>query len=123
VVWGTQAGHLARTGGDDSGALGGLNVGAGKRKARKSWLSHAREGKRGGSGVGDATRRQGENGARHPGSCAGATETGAGRAVFGVVRKQGVGGARGLHMRAWAGLGEGRSWAGPESNSANFDLK
>jgi hypothetical protein len=74
-------------------------------------------------GVGDATRRQGENGARHPGSCAGATETGAGRAVFGVVRKQGVGGARGLHMRAWAGLGEGRSWAGPESNSANFDLK
>jgi hypothetical protein len=51
VVWGTQAGHLARTGGDDSGALGGLNVGAGKRKARKSWLSHAREGKRGGGPV------------------------------------------------------------------------
>jgi hypothetical protein len=31
VVGGTQAGHLARTGGDGSGALGGFNVGAGEK--------------------------------------------------------------------------------------------
>jgi hypothetical protein len=48
VVGGTQASHLARTGGDGSGALGGFNVGAGKREAGKTQLGHARKGKRGG---------------------------------------------------------------------------
>jgi hypothetical protein len=42
---------------------------------------------RGGSVVGDATRRQGEHGARHPGSCTGAVETDAARAASGVVRE------------------------------------
>jgi hypothetical protein len=40
----------------------------------------------GGSVVGDGTRRQGEHGARHPGSCMGAAETDAGRVVSGAVR-------------------------------------
>jgi hypothetical protein len=51
---------------------------------------------KGGSVVGDATRRQGEHGARHPGSCMGAAETDAGRAVSGTVREQGSG------RRMWA---------------------
>jgi hypothetical protein len=64
--------------------------------------------------VGDTTRRQGENRARHPGSYVGARETGADRAVYGTVREQGSG------QRAWAACehmgrpGKGRSWARPE---------
>jgi hypothetical protein len=66
----------------------------------------------GGSGAGDATWRQGENRARHPGSYAGATETGAGRVVSGAVREQGSG------RRVWAARervgrpGKGMSWVG-----------
>jgi hypothetical protein len=41
----------------------------------------------GGSGVGGNTRRKEENGARHPGSYAGAAERGAGRAVSNAVQK------------------------------------
>jgi hypothetical protein len=94
----------------------------GKRKARKSRLGHACKGKRRGSDAGDTTRRQGENGARHPGSCVGAAEMGAGRAVSGAMQKQGSG------WHVWAaresvGRSGGRSWARPESNSADFDLK
>jgi hypothetical protein len=48
----------------------------------------------GGSVVGDATWRQGEHGARHPGSCSGAAETDVDQAVSGAVR--------GLHVSAWA---------------------
>jgi hypothetical protein len=40
-----------------------------------------------GSGAGGAKQRKEENGVRRPGSCAGATETGAGRVVSDVVRK------------------------------------
>jgi hypothetical protein len=43
----------------------------------------------GGSGAGGATWRKEENGARRPGSCAGAVERGAGRAVSGAMWKQG----------------------------------
>jgi hypothetical protein len=50
----------------------------------------------GGFGVGNATWRQGENGARHPDSCAGAVETGVGRAVSRTVWEQGSG------RHAWA---------------------
>jgi hypothetical protein len=67
-----------------------------KRKAGKSRLGHARMGKRGGSSAGNATWRQVENGARHLISCAGAAETGTGRAVSGAVREQGSG------WHAWA---------------------
>jgi hypothetical protein len=42
---GTQARCLARTGGDDSGALGGFNARAGERKTRESRLGHVRKGK------------------------------------------------------------------------------
>jgi hypothetical protein len=68
------------------------------------------------------TWREGERGPAS-GSCAGAVETGAGRAVSGAVRKQGS------RQRTWAvsesvgRSGEGRSWAGPKSNSANFLFK
>jgi hypothetical protein len=69
-----------------------------------------------------ATWRGGERGPTS-GSCVGAMETGAGRAVFGAVQKQGSG------RRVWptresvGRLGEGRSWARPESNSANILFK
>jgi hypothetical protein len=39
---GTQAGHLARTGGDDSGALDGFNVGAGEKKGGGEELARSR---------------------------------------------------------------------------------
>jgi hypothetical protein len=98
VVGGTQAGVLR---GPEETALEHLAASMPeweKRKARESQLGLARKGKRGGgwSGAGDAMRRQGENGARHSGSSAGATETGAGQAVSGTVREQGSG------WRAWA---------------------
>jgi hypothetical protein len=51
----------------------------GKRKARKSRLGCAHKGKRGGSGAGDATWRQGENGARPGGRRASSAHEGRGR--------------------------------------------
>jgi hypothetical protein len=85
--------------------------GKGKR-GRDGSVVHIRG--RGGSSASDTTWRRGENGARHPDSCAGAAETGAGRVVSGAMREQGSG------QRAWAARErggrsrEGRSWAGPE---------
>jgi hypothetical protein len=82
--------------------------GATRRKEEGVWLS--------------ATWRGGEWGSTS-GSCTRAAETGAGRAVSGVVRKQGSG------RCAWAARervgrpGEGRSWTGPKSNSADFLFK
>jgi hypothetical protein len=71
-------------------------------KSIRVWLDRAQnKTTRGGgvSGAGDATWRQGENGAQHPGSCVGVIETGAGRAVFGTMWEQGSG------RRTWAGQG------------------
>jgi hypothetical protein len=71
-----------------------------RRKASVRGLIERKTKQRGGvSGAGDATWRQGENGAQHPGSCVGVIETGAGRAVFSTMREQGSG------RRTWAGQG------------------
>jgi hypothetical protein len=74
----------------------------GKRKARESQLGRARKGKRG-FWCGRRHAEAGENEARHPDSCAGAVETGVGRAVSGAVWEQG--GARRPHVQAWADRG------------------
>jgi hypothetical protein len=42
VGGGTQAGRLARTGGDDSGALDGFNVRAGEKKGGGEELAQSR---------------------------------------------------------------------------------
>jgi hypothetical protein len=69
-----------------------------------------------------ATSRGGEWGLAS-GSCAGAAETGVGIAVSSAVWKQ-VSGRRTWAARESLGRpGEGRSWAGLESNSANFLFK
>jgi hypothetical protein len=61
--------------------------------------------------MGDATLRQGKHGGQHPGSCAGAAETDANRAVFGAVREQGSGRcARAPRPRV-------NEWAGRERKS------
>jgi hypothetical protein len=60
------------------------------------WLKRVQNKITGGSIVVDAMQRQGEHGARHPGSCTGAAETDASRAVPGAVGEQGSG------RRAWA---------------------
>jgi hypothetical protein len=96
VVGGTQVGLLEWTGGDSSGALSGFNAGAGEKESGEEPARSCTYGQEGGSGAGNATRRQVENGARHLVSCAGAAETGAGRAVSGAVREQGSG------WHAWA---------------------
>jgi hypothetical protein len=40
-----------------------------------------------------------------------------------AMQSRRAGGARELRVRAWAGRGKGGSWAEPERNSVNFDLK
>jgi hypothetical protein len=74
------------------------------RLGRPSSVTRVR-GREGGSSVGNARRWQGENGAHHPGNCAGAVETGTGRAVSDAVREQGSG------QCAWA-MREHVGWPG-----------
>jgi hypothetical protein len=83
---GSSAGRLVRCGGRSVRArIGGNgreenNVCAQPKRVQNQTM--------GGSIVGDATQRQGEHGARHPGSCTGAVETDVDRAVPGVMREQ-----------------------------------
>jgi hypothetical protein len=92
---GSSAGSLVRCGGRSARArVGGYG---GEENSVCARLKRVQNQQQGGSVVGDATRRQGEHGARHPGSCTGAAETDVGRAVSGVVREQGSG------RQVWAG--------------------
>jgi hypothetical protein len=63
------------------------------RKADHMRLDRAQKQNNEGGGPVWATPRRGrgENGARHPGSCAGAAEMGVDQAVSGVMREQGSG--------------------------------
>jgi hypothetical protein len=69
-----------------------------KKTTHACGLNECKTKQRGGGGsiAGDATQRQREHGARHPGRCTGAAETDIGRVVSGAVREQGSG------RRAWA---------------------
>jgi hypothetical protein len=87
----------------------------GKREAGKSWLGRACKGKRG-VRCGRRHVEAGENGARHPGSCAGVVETGVGRVVSSAVREQGSG------WCAWAGRGS-KELGRAQKNNADLDLK
>jgi hypothetical protein len=104
-----------KSGGGGGGYSGGAFCADRRRLQWSSWRLQCRhKGKRSGSSAGDATWRQGENGARHPGSCAGAVETGAGRVMCGAMWEQ----WSGQHMwaaREHVGQSEDvRSWVGPE---------
>jgi hypothetical protein len=119
---GTQAGCLVRSGGDDSGALGGFDVGAGEKGGRKIWLGPTHKRKRGGS---VRATPHGGRGRTGPGIPTAAQERRRQAPVGQCLTpcgSRGAGGARGLRVSTWAGLRR-KELGQARENSANLDLK
>jgi hypothetical protein len=123
VVGGTQVGRLARTGGDDSGALSDFDIGAGEKGGGKSWLGPTRKGKRG-RGLVLATPRGGM-GRMGPGISTAMRErrrrAPVGRCLT-PCGSRGAGGVRGLCASTWASPGR-KELGRARENSADLDLK
>jgi hypothetical protein len=110
---GSSAGRLVRSGGRSVRAHVGRLW---QRKADRARLDRAQKQNNRGVRCGQRHAEAGENGARHLGSCTGATEMGVGRAVSGAVREQGS------RQCAWSDRGRKElGWA--RENSADLDLK